>query len=109
MQILGSFFLYAPCFLSKTPCTNNKKTAIFAANAKQKKHTIMGTRKFYKEKETDTIWWLDNPERIGEYGFSFDKKKVFYMVRDYPYNLTKKQKEIFDKENPYLANLLRGR
>lgn len=56
---------------------------------------------FYKNNPGDTIWWVNNPETVGEWLFSFDKKKVFNMFADYPHNLTAEQKAIFDKENPY--------
>ena len=55
---------------------------------------------FYKNKETDTIWWVENLDTFGEFLFSFDKKKIFNLFADYPQNLTKEQKEVFDKENP---------
>lgn len=55
---------------------------------------------FYKNKETDTIWWVENPDTFGEFLFSFDKKKIFNLFADYPQNLTKEQKQVFDKENP---------
>ncbi len=55
---------------------------------------------FYKNKETDTIWWVESLDTVGEFLFSFDKKKIFNLFADYPQNLTKKQKEVFDKENP---------
>ena len=60
----------------------------------------MGKLHFIKNKKTDTIWWVDNPESKGEHLFSFDKKTVFNLFADYPHNLTKEQKELFDKENP---------
>lgn len=56
---------------------------------------------FYKNNPEDMIWWVDNPEKVGEWLFSFDKKEVFNMFADYPHRLTPEQKEIFDKENPY--------
>ena len=31
---------------------------------------------WYKNKPTDKIWWLDNPNKVGEWVFSFDKKKI---------------------------------
>ena len=66
--------------------------------------------KWYKDNLGDSIWWLDNRgEAIGEYVFSFDKKTQFNLFQDYPHKLTKEQKEIFDKENPYWANFFEGR
>ena len=64
---------------------------------------------FYKQNETDLIWWVDNKEKIGEHLFSFDKKKVFNLFQDYPYKLTKEEKEIFDKENPYWKEFFKDR
>lgn len=64
---------------------------------------------FRKNNENDVIWWVDNPDVIGEWLFSFDKKTIFNMFRDYPYKLTVKQKAIFDKENPYWANFFKDR
>jgi len=55
---------------------------------------------FYKKRKKDKVWWVDT-DMIGLHLFSFDKKKVFNLFADYPYNLTKEQKELFDKENPY--------
>ena len=72
---------------------------------------------FYKENETDIIWWVDNYAvhngelypMDGEYLFSFDRKKIFNLFQDYPHALTPEQKEIFDKENPYWADFFKGR
>ena len=66
-------------------------------------------RKFYKNKSSDVIWWLDNSDVVGEWVFSFDKKTLFNMFADYPYKLTSEQKEIFDKENPYWADFFKDR
>lgn len=56
---------------------------------------------FYKNVGTDTIWWVDNDEQVGVFLFSFDKKKIYNLFADYQHNLTKQEKEIFDKENPF--------
>lgn len=64
---------------------------------------------FYKNNETDVIYWVDNPETKGEFLFSFDKKQVFNLFEDYPWKLTKEQKRIFDKENPYWADFFKDR
>lgn len=53
---------------------------------------------FYKNNESDKIWWIDN-DKIGVWEFSFDKKKIYNFFQDYPQNLTKEEVEIFKKEN----------
>lgn len=65
--------------------------------------------KFIKNKDDDVIWWVDNPDVVGEWLFTFDKKQIFNMFRDYPYKLTQKQKAIFDKENPYWVDFFKDR
>lgn len=62
--------------------------------------------KWYKNKDTDQIWWSSNPKEFGSRVFSFDKVKVFRLWGDYPKALTPEQKEIFDKENPFWADAL---
>ncbi len=64
---------------------------------------------FYKEQPSDTIWWVDTSDRVGVWEFSFDKKKIYNMFADYPYKLTKEEKEIFDKENPFWADFFKDR
>lgn len=65
--------------------------------------------KFVRNNPGDMIWWVDNPERIGEWLFTFDKVNVFNMFRDYPDKLTRKQIELFDKENPEWAKFFADR
>ena len=65
--------------------------------------------KFYKNNPSDVIWWVHNPEKVGEWEFSFDKKTVFNMFADYPYKLTPEEKAIFDEENPYWAEFFADR
>lgn len=50
--------------------------------------------KFFKNNPDDKIWWVDDHEKVGEWLFSFDKKHIFNMFRDYPYELTDEQKNI---------------
>lgn len=64
---------------------------------------------FYKNEPTDKIWWVDTPGEVGLWLFSFDKKKIFNMYRDYPHELTDEQKAIFDKENPHWAKYFSAR
>lgn len=56
---------------------------------------------FYKNKKSDKIFWIDDPEMIGRMRFSFDKEKVYNLFQDYPQNLSEEEKKIFDSENPY--------
>lgn len=64
---------------------------------------------FYKENENDIIWWVNDLDTKGEFLFSFDKKKTYNLFADYPHNLSKEEKEIFDKENPYWAEFFSDR
>ena len=64
---------------------------------------------FYKKNKLSQIWWVDTFDREGEFVFSFDKKKTFNLFADYPWELTKEQKEIFDKENPFWADFFKDR
>ena len=64
---------------------------------------------FYKKKKSDTIYWVDKIDSIGEFLFSFDKKKIYNLFADYPHNLTAEQRAMFDKENPYWAAFFKDR
>ena len=66
--------------------------------------------KFYKNRKTDKIWWVDNlGEKIGVFEFSFDKKKIYNMFEDYPNAMTPEEVAIFDAENPYWAEFFSDR
>lgn len=64
---------------------------------------------WYKNRATDLIWWLDTPDRVGEWIFSFDRITVYNMYSDYPHKLTAKQRAIFDRENPEWAEYFKDR
>ena len=63
---------------------------------------------FFKKHESDKIWRIHDVDSQGLILFSFDKKKIYNFFKDYPHNLTKEQKELFDKENPFWANFYLG-
>lgn len=69
---------------------------------------------FYKEHSSDKVWWVseysdDGYQPKGPLLISFDKKKIFNLFSDYPHALTKEQKELFDKENPFWADFFKDR
>ena len=64
---------------------------------------------YYKKNNNDLIWWIRNQGQKGELLFSFDKKKIFNAWIDYPYNLTKEEKDIFDRKNPYWRDFFMNR
>ena len=61
------------------------------------------------EKNVLKFEWVDNPDHIGEMNFTFDGKKIFNLFQDYPHELTKEQKALFDKENPFWADFFKDR
>ena len=65
--------------------------------------------RWYKNNETDQIWWIDTPDTVGEWIFSFDNKKVFNLFADYPHKLSPEEKAIFDKENQEWVDFFKDR
>ncbi len=62
------------------------------------------------KKDGESICWVNfKGERYGEFIFTFDKKKFYSLFSDYPYNLSKEEKEIFDKENPFWKDFFKTR
>ena len=43
---------------------------------------------FHKNNEKDTIYWVNKTDSIGEHLFTFDKKKIYNLFKDYPHELT---------------------
>lgn len=62
-----------------------------------------------KKKNIMKFEWIENNDQIGEINFTFDRKKIFNLFKDYPHNLTKEQKQLFDKENPYWAEFFKDK
>lgn len=70
----------------------------------------MSKYQFVKNSPDNIIWWVESKDcNIGEWLFTLDKKNVFNMFRDYPWKLSAKEKEIFDRENPYWADFFKDR
>ena len=64
---------------------------------------------FYKNNPDDRIWWKSTPDVIGEFLFSFDKKKIYNLFADYPHNMSADEVGIFDQENPMWADYFSDR
>ena len=62
---------------------------------------LEGYSDFYKDSEESKVWWIDKIGVIGEFLFSFDKKKIYNLFLDYPHNMTEEEVKIFDSENPF--------
>lgn len=71
-------------------------------------HLDMPRDPWYKNEETDKIWWEDT-DYIGEFIFSFDKQHEYNLFQDYPYKLTKEEKALFDQENPHWRDFFTDR
>lgn len=82
---------------------NEKDTIIYVESG------LDGYSDFYKENEKSRIWWIDNLGVLGEHLFSFDKKKIYNIFLDYPHNLTKEEKKIFDEDEPYWREFFKNR
>ena len=67
------------------------------------------SKNFVKNNPSDRIWWVDDPDVIGVWEFSFDRKRVFNLFQDYPLKLTPEQKAIFDLENPFWKDFFTDR
>ena len=66
--------------------------------------------KWFKNEETDTIWWLDNgDEKKGVFIFSFDQKKQYNLFEDYPHNMKPEEVVIFNNENPFWQDFFKER
>ncbi|MCC8192224.1 MAG: hypothetical protein LIO41_04200 [Ruminococcus sp.] len=70
--------------------------------------TINGVKYYlYRDTKSSRTWWArvlgtDGIEQnLGEHLFTLDLKKIYNLFKDYPKALTKEEKEIFDRENPF--------
>ena len=70
---------------------------------------LEGYSDFYKDSEDSKVWWIDKIGVIGEFLFSFDKKKIYNLFLDYPHNMTEEEVEIFDRENLFWRDFFSDR
>ena len=59
---------------------------------------------FYKENKSDKVWWVDTVDKIGEYLFSFDRKKIYNLFSDYPQKLSPEERPSSTKRIPIGKN-----
>ena len=52
---------------------------------------LEGYSDFYKDSEESEVWWIYRIGVIGEFLFSFDKKKIYTLFLDYPHNMTEEE------------------
>lgn len=69
----------------------------------------MAQIEFYKKNDSDKVWWVDDPEHVGQLRFSFDRRKVYNLFADYPHKLSQEERRIFDAENPYWVEFFKDR
>ena len=72
-------------------------------------HEEANGRSLCKESAKHRVWWVETPGQRGTHLFTFDKKKIYNLFRDYPDALTKEEKEIFDSSEPFWANFFKDR
>ena len=67
----------------------------------------------YREHRGDKVWWVnktvDGERPLGEHIFTFDKKKLFNLFRDYPDKLYVDEWLLFNEENPFWADFFEDR
>lgn len=68
------------------------------------KSNITGFSDWYRKNSDSKVWWIDEINIRGRHLFSFDKQKIYNVFEDYPHNLTKIEKNIFDNEERYSAD-----
>lgn len=67
----------------------------------------------YKENKGDKVWWVNKTKDgvlvIGEELFTFDKKTIYNLFRDYPSKLSVDEWLTFNAENEYWKNYFKDR
>lgn len=70
---------------------------------------IKGYEDFHKSSKESKIWWTNKIDSVGELNISFDRKKIYNLFKDYPYNMSQEEIKIFEKEELYWARFFAWR
>lgn len=62
-----------------------------------------------KDNKNGKVWWVDEGSGVGEFLFTFDKKKFFNLFADYPSKLSVEDWIAFNDENEYWAGFFKDR
>ena len=54
-----------------------------------------------KDNENKRVWWTAPVGTVGTVLFSFDGKRLYNLWRDYPFNLSEEEQEIFREDEPF--------
>ena len=64
---------------------------------------------YKKESPGDSVWWVHRSGVVGTMAFTFDKRRIYNLFRDYPDKLSVEEWMAFNRENPYWEHFFRGR
>lgn len=70
------------------------------------RHNLINDGTFYREGPGKKTWWKLSEDGSISHEFTFDRKRIFHLFKDYPTELTPAELEIFDKENAYWAGFI---
>lgn len=70
---------------------------------------IKGYEDFHKNSRDSQIWWTNKIDSVGELNISFDRKKIYNLFEDYPYNMSQEEIKIFEEEEHYWASFFAWR
>lgn len=61
------------------------------------------------KKISEHIWEVPLLNNVGQLLYTFDKRKVYNLWIDYPWEFSKQELEIFEKEVPFWADFFSDR
>ena len=64
---------------------------------------------FYRNGPDKRVWWKHDDDTKGVHEFSFDRKKVYNLFHDYPWELSAEEQIIFDQDEEFWADFFKDR